>query len=92
MVKCLVKLKNCGIGTKIGVVIDIDHLIMIVVRKRQTEKRQNCKNTERKKDKRAKRQKDKNTNKLKDKKTKKPKKKVKNTNKRQKQKFQLCML
>ena len=25
VVKCLVKLKNCWIGTKIGVVVDMDH-------------------------------------------------------------------
>ena len=29
--KCVVKLKNCWIGTKIGVVVDIDSTIMIVV-------------------------------------------------------------
>ena len=29
--KCVVKLKNCRIGTKIGVVVDIDSPIMIVV-------------------------------------------------------------
>ena len=31
VVKCVVKLKNCRIGTKIGVVVDIDTPIMIVV-------------------------------------------------------------
>ena len=31
MVKCVVKLKNCQIVTKIGVVVDIDPMIMIVV-------------------------------------------------------------
>ena len=35
MVKCVVKLKNCEIGTKIGVVVDMDLMIMIVVTKRQ---------------------------------------------------------
>ena len=31
MVKFVVKLKHCWIGTKIGVVVDIDYLIMVVV-------------------------------------------------------------
>ena len=31
MVKFVIKLKHCPIGTKIGVVVDIDPLIMIVV-------------------------------------------------------------
>ena len=31
VLKCVVKLKNCWIGTKIGVVVDIDLMIMIVV-------------------------------------------------------------
>ena len=31
VVKCVVKLKNCQIGTKIGVVVDIDSPTMIVV-------------------------------------------------------------
>ena len=31
VVKCVVNLKNCRIGTKIGVVVDIDSPIMIVV-------------------------------------------------------------
>ena len=31
MVKCVVKLKNCWIATKIGVVVDMDPVIMIVV-------------------------------------------------------------
>ena len=35
VVKCVVKLKNCQIGTKIGVVVDMDLMIMIVVTKRQ---------------------------------------------------------
>ena len=38
LVKCVVKLKNCWIGTKIGVV-DIDPVIMIVVTKRQKDKK-----------------------------------------------------
>ena len=53
--KCVVKLKNCWIETKIGVVVDIDPVIMIVVTKIQ-------------KDKKAKRQKDKKTKIQKDKK------------------------
>ena len=35
VVKCVVKLKNCWIATKIGVVVDMDPVIMIVVTKRQ---------------------------------------------------------
>ena len=35
----MVKLKNCWIGTKIGVVVDIDPVIMIVVTKRQKDKK-----------------------------------------------------
>ena len=31
VVKCVVKLKYCSIGTKIGVVVDIDSVIMVVV-------------------------------------------------------------
>ena len=31
VVKCVVKLKHCGIGTKFGVVVGIDSLIMVVV-------------------------------------------------------------
>ena len=31
MLKFVVKFKNCQIGTKIGVVVDIDPVIMIVV-------------------------------------------------------------
>ena len=31
----MVKLTNCSIGTKIGVVVDMDPMIMIVVTKRQ---------------------------------------------------------
>ena len=31
VVTCVVKLKNCRIGTKIGVVVDIDTPIMIMV-------------------------------------------------------------
>ena len=41
MVKCVVKLKNCQIGTKIGVVVDMDPVIMIVVTKRQKGKKSN---------------------------------------------------
>ena len=52
----MVKLKNCWIGTKIGVVVDIDPVIMIVVTKRQKDKK-----AKRQKDKKAKRQKYKNT-------------------------------
>ena len=78
--------QNCQIGTKIGVVVDMDPMIMIVVTKSQKgkkDKRQKGKNTKRQKDKKAKRQKDKktkrlkynNANRQKDKKTKKTKKK-----------------
>ena len=45
--ECMVKLKNCQIGTNIGVVVDIDPVIMIVVTKRQKGKKakmQKCKN------------------------------------------------
>ena len=35
----VVKLKNCQIGKKIGVVVDIDPMIMIVVTKRQKDKK-----------------------------------------------------
>ena len=45
-------LKNCWIGTKISVVVDMDPMIMIVVTKRQ--------NYNNKKDKKAKMQKDDN--------------------------------
>ena len=31
VVKCMAKLKHCWIGTKIGVAVDIDSLIMVVV-------------------------------------------------------------
>ena len=31
VVKCVVKLKHCQIGTKISVVVDIDSPIMVVV-------------------------------------------------------------
>ena len=58
-----VKIENCQIGTEIGVVVDIDPVIMIVVTKRQ-------------KDKRVKRQKHKNT-KIQKKHTKKTVKKTK---------------
>ena len=72
------KLKNCRIGTKICVVVDIDHVIMIVVTKRQ--KRQKDKNTKGQKDK-----KDKNTKGQKDKKER-QKKYKQNTNKKKKKK------
>ena len=71
----MVELKNCRIGTKICVVVDIDHMIMIVVTKRQKDK-----NTKIQKDKRTKKtkrqndKKDKNTKIQKDKRTKKDKK------------------
>ena len=52
----MVKFKNCRIGTKIGVVVDIDPMIMIVVTKRQK-----YKITKLQKDKKTKRQKGKNT-------------------------------
>ena len=61
VVKCMLKFKNCWIRTKIGVVVDMDPVIMIVVTKRQ-------------KNKKAKKQKDKKTKRQKDKKTKKTKK------------------
>ena len=53
-----VKLKNCWIGTKIGVVVDIDPMIMIVVTKRQKDKK-----TKRQKDKKYKKDKKDNTKK-----------------------------
>ena len=59
MVKCVVKfvvkLKNCWIGTKIGVVVDMDPVIMIVVKKKKGKRQK------RQKDKKAKRQKGKTT-------------------------------
>ena len=61
----MVKFKNCQIGTKIGVVVDIDPMIMIVVTKRQKDKK-----TKSQKGKKAKRQKDKKIKILIDKKTK----------------------
>ena len=65
VVKCVVKLKNCWIGTNIGVAVDMDPMIMIVVTKRQNDikaKRQKDKKakiqkTKRQKDKQAKIQK-----------------------------------
>ena len=48
----MVKLKNCQIGIKISVVVDMDHVIMIVVTKIQKDKK-----TKRQKDKKTKRQK-----------------------------------
>ena len=58
VVICVVKLKNCWIVTKIGVVVDMDPMIMIVVTKNQKDKKTN--KTKRQKDKKtkAKRQKD----------------------------------
>ena len=67
VVKCMVTLKNCRIGIKIGVVVDMDPVIMIVVTKRQ-------------KGKKAKRQK---RQKKRQKKTKKNTKKTEKTTKRQ---------
>ena len=52
MVKCVVKLKNCLIGTQICVVVDIDPVIMIVLTKRQKGKKD--KNTKGQKDKKYK--------------------------------------
>ena len=63
MVKCVVKLKNCQIGTKIGVIVDIDPVIMLT-------KRQKDKKTKMQKCKKAKRQKYKNTKRQKGNKTK----------------------
>ena len=63
--KCVVKLKNCWIGTKIGVVVDIDPGIMIVVKKRQKDKKakiQKYKRTKRQKKERKKDKKDKKYN------------------------------
>ena len=71
MVKYGVKLKNCRIGTKIGVVVDMDPMLMIVVTKRQKDKYKKAKRQKRQKDKKAKMQKDKKTKRQKDKKTKK---------------------
>ena len=98
VVKCVLKLKNCQIGTKIGVVVDIDPVIIIVVTKRQKGKKtkiQKYKNTKIQKDKRTKGQKDKKTKRQKwqkDKKTKKNKKKQdkqdKKDNRRQKRQSQ----
>ena len=52
------KLKNSRIGTKICVVVDIDHVIMIVVTKRQKVKKdKNTKGQKDKKTKKTKRQK-----------------------------------
>ena len=57
VVKCVIKLKNCWIGTKIGVVVDMDPVIMIVVTKRQKGKK-----TKRKKVKKTKTKKTKQKN------------------------------
>ena len=71
----MVKLKNCQVGTKIGVVVDIDPMSMIVMTMMTMTKRQKGKKTKRCKDKKTKRQKDKKKSKRqkrqKDKKTKK---------------------
>ena len=75
VVKCVVKLKNCRIGTKIGVVVDMDPMIIIVVTKRQKDKKKakkkkNKKYKKYKKTKKTKRQKKKNNNKKNTKKSK----------------------
>ena len=70
------KLKNCQIGTNIGVAVDIDRMIMIVVTKRlkgkktKIQKYKNTKIQKEQKDKRTKGQKDKRTKGQKDKRTK----------------------
>ena len=48
VVKFVVKLKDCQIGTKIGVVVDMDPVIMIVVTKRQKRQKLQQKNTNKK--------------------------------------------
>ena len=60
MVKFVEKLKNGQIGTKIGVVVDMDPVFMIVVKKGKKTRRQ--KYTQ--KDKKAKRQQDKTKTKI----------------------------
>ena len=69
--------KNCQIRAKIGVVVDMDPMIMIVVTKRQKDKIQKGKNTKRqkdkKKDKKAKMQKDQKAKRQKGKKAKRQK-------------------
>ena len=70
VVKCVVNF-FFWISTKIGVVVDMDPVIMIVVTKRQKDKkaiRQKGKKTKRQKGKKTKMQKDKITNRQKDKK------------------------
>ena len=52
--KCVVKLKNCRSGTKIGVVVDMDPMIMKVVTKRQKAKKQKGKKKKRQKEKKGK--------------------------------------
>ena len=54
----MVKLKNCQIRTKIGMVVDMDPVIMIVMTKRQKTKRQKGKKVKRQKGTKAKMQKD----------------------------------
>ena len=56
VVKCVVKFKNCRIGTKIGVVVDMDLMIMIVVKDKKT-KRQKGKKAKMQKGKKTKRHK-----------------------------------
>ena len=78
MVNFVVIFKNC----KIGVVVNIDPMIMIVVTKRHKDeksKRQKDEKAKRQKDKKSKRQKDKQTNRQKEKKAK--RQKDKNTKK-----------
>ena len=59
--KCVVKLKNCRIGTKFGEVVDIDPLIMIVVTKRQKDKKDKRKKREKCKKEKMQKDKDKKT-------------------------------
>ena len=71
VVKSVVKLKNCQIGKQIGEVVDIDPVIMIVVTKRQKDRKTKRKKMQKdKKEKRQKRQKDKKAKMQKGKKTK----------------------
>ena len=70
----MVKLKNCHIGTKIGVVVDLDPVIMIVVTKK----------TKKAKRQKGKRQKDKKTKIQKGKKTKSQQQQKRQTDKKAK--------
>ena len=88
MVNFVVKLKNCQIGMKIGVVVDIDPAIMIVVTKRLNDKK--TQRQKDKKDKKAKRLKVKKTKRQKGKKTK--RQKYKNTKKQKYQKKIGCLI